>query len=384
MFKSRATRHVIFALLGVGAAFLAAASIDKPAQANDHHGGGYHVVYDDFKHGFTVGNPGDPAAKWFYFADETYVGDDGIESTSRRGLHVDASGENPHTGLPAFINTLAQEHVNGGIPGGVDHVKWLVYMNTLSSHGFPGIDAVPGQEIACESWLGGETYGTEFQPFGHSIKNPDDDLRLAAFAANSLDFESFMVFDWFVTNETIYAFYERLPFGREALGDYAAFSFAIPVARTHPDEKHHYKTALDKSKGTVRWVLDGEEVFKVDKIGFRIDRKYMTLDHGGTEGLVSPNQLACGMGMFTLLDAFLPSKQGLARLSDDPNLYFDPRVGEPTVEQFIDPQSKDQSRLFGQGASIDVKKIVVSSRPTDNHQHDHDEHDGHDDDCDHD
>jgi hypothetical protein len=146
------------------------------------------------------------------------------------------------------------------------------------------------------------------------------------------------------------------------LGNYAAFSFMIPVASRTPKQKHHLKIAYDKAAGTVRWLLDDVEVFRVDQIGKRIDRQYMTLDHGGVEEIVSPHQLNCGMGLFTLLDAALPSGQALVRLSAAPNFYYEPAVGEPTAETFVDESSSSGSRLFGQGAELRMQKYVVESR----------------------
>ncbi len=102
--------------------------------------------------------------------------------------------------------------------------------------------------------------------------------------------------------------------------------------------------------------------FSVDRIGHLIDRRYLTIDHGGVAQTVSPNQLACGMGMFTLLDAEQPSGTALVRLSSVPGFYFDPEVGEPAPQTFLDDESLAGNRLFGQGAEIRVKKYVVSSK----------------------
>src|SRR5690348_2478442 len=71
------------------------------------------LVWDDFQNGFSVNTTG---AKWFYFSDGSYVGDDGVVSTSPQGLTVAASGTNQSTGEPAFTRTLAQEDENGGLP----------------------------------------------------------------------------------------------------------------------------------------------------------------------------------------------------------------------------------------------------------------------------
>ena len=319
---------------------------------------GFRTVWDDFKDGFSAHGPD---SKWFYFTAGPYVGDDGIETTAGNSLQVISSGTSS-TGEPAFFRSIGQDDDNPyGLPGGLDHVKWLVYMNHLSSRGVAGFDAVDGQELACESWISGETYGTGQHPFGDAVVNPDDDLRLASVAMNTIDMESWMVFDFFLTNQTIYAFYERLPFGREQLGNYAAFSFMIPVAKRNLKSEHHLKVAYDKSAGIVRWLVDDTEVFRVDHIGHLIDRQYMTIDHGGLEETVSPNQLDCGMGMFTLLDGHLPSGSSLVRLSSEPDLYFNPELGMPVAETFVDDQSLESSRLFGQGAKLSVDKYVVES-----------------------
>ncbi len=335
-----------------------------PALGQESEGGkdsGFRIVWDDFKKGFDAQGAD---AKWFYFAAGPYIGDDGIESISQNRLQVVASGTNAETGQPAFVRTIGQEDENpSGLPGGLDHVKWLVYMNQLSSRGIPGFDALPGQELACETWISGKTFGTTGHPFGQAVVNPEDDLRLASVAMNTVDLESWMVFDFFLTNERVYAFYERLPFGREQLGNYAAFSFMIPVAEREPNDRHHLKIAYDKAAGTVRWLVDDVEVFRVDQIGHLIDRQYMTIDHGGVEETVSPNQLNCGMGMFTLLDAHLPSGIGLVRLSSQPDFYFNPEVGAPEAETFVDDQSLESNRLFGQGAKLEILQYVVESRP---------------------
>jgi hypothetical protein len=198
------------------------------------------------------------------------------------------------------------------------------------------------------------------------VSDPGDDLRLASSAMNTIDFDTFMVFDLFVTNRRIYAFYERLPFGRDRFGNYAAFSYMIPVATRTPDEWHVLKIAYDKSAGTVRWFVNNREVFRVTRIGRRIDRQYLTLDHGGVEADVSPNQLDGGMGTFTLLDGYRPSDKALVRLSKAASFYYDVGTGQvaaPGGGYFRDESSAPGSRLFGQGAELRVQAYAVSSRP---------------------
>jgi len=313
------------------------------------------IKWDDFSQGFTQD-------KWFNFEAGFYVGDDGIVTTSNKGLKVVSSGTNPTTGEPAFTKTLAQEDVNGGLPGAIDHVKWLAYMNHTSSKGVPGFDAVSGKVLSFETWMSGRTFGTQNHPFGDAIEDPND-IRLASFAFNTMDMESFMVFDFFITNNQIYAFYERLPLGRDTLGNYAAFSYKIPVMKRNPEDVHRLKISYDPDKGTISWFVNNSKVFQVDKIGYHIDRKYMILDHGGEEELVKPTQLVAGLGLFTLMDAYENGK-GLVKLSTEEDFYFDPLQDESTPLEFVDNKSLETNRIFGQGAQLEVKKVNVLYTPS--------------------
>jgi hypothetical protein len=319
-------------------------------------------VWDDFSAGISIGPIGS-SAKWFYFAtpDGSFVGDDGITSTAHSTLTVIPKGSNPTTHRPAFSKTVAQEQTSG-LPGGLDHVKWLVYMNHLSSSGFPGFDAPPGQKLVCQTTLGGATLGTTGHPFGDAVSSAEDDLRLASFALTAIDFQTYMVFDIFYTNRRIYAVYEHLPFGRQSMGgpygEYAAFTYAVPIANRSPGDVHTVATVYDRSAGVMSWMVDGQERFRVNNLGFRIGRTNMLLDHGGTEGSFLPTQLDCGMGMFSLLDGHGTQNEGLVKLSTTSNFYFNPTVGAPRPERFVDPDSRPASRLFGQGA------VLVARRPS--------------------
>ncbi|MFT3776177.1 MAG: DUF6081 family protein [Minicystis sp.] len=154
-------------------------------------------------------------------------------------------------------------------------------MNNQSSKGVVGFDAVPGQELACEARVSGQVFGTHGHPFGHqAVWDPDADPRLGAVATSAFDPETFMIFNFLLTNEVIYAFYEHPPFARDVYGNYAAFTYAIPVAMRCPYQEHDLKIAYDKAAGRVRWLVDGVEVYRVEAIGARIDRHFMLLESG--------------------------------------------------------------------------------------------------------
>jgi Family of unknown function (DUF6081) len=152
--------------------------------------------------------------------------DDGIVSTSARGLFVKAAGTNPQTGEPAFSETSTGED---------DHVKWMVDTRHLSSNSIPGFDAAVGKEIEISMWARGRTFGTAAHPFGTAVVDPNTDLRLASFAMNTIDYETGMVFDVWMTNNAVYPYYERLNLTGTA--NYAVFSSVFqPVSRA-PDEQ---------------------------------------------------------------------------------------------------------------------------------------------------
>ena len=324
----------------------------------------FRVVWDDFQSGFTTGAVGS-SARWFFQSAGPFTFNDGVATTDSAGLHVAPPGVNPVTGNPAFSMTVGQEgSVDNplGLPGDLDHPKWLAYANHLSSIGTPGFDLVPGQELACEAVISGRTFGTGQSPF-HGV-SPDTDVRLANYSLTSIDTESFVIAEFFVTNNVVYALYERLAAARGTLGNYAAFTYQVPVALTRPGQAQRLALAFDKAAGTIRWLIDRQEVFRINRIGELLPRIAMTIDHGGTPTLVSPRSIDCGLGMFTLLDGARPLDTGLVELSNAAGYYFDPLFGPPTPGRFFDTQSLHQDRLWGQGARLDVGRVVFASRLT--------------------
>jgi hypothetical protein len=328
----------------------------------------YTWMWDDFSQGFSADDP--YSSPWFYAQLGSFVAADGnVTADGTDKLRVASSGANPYTGLPAFTLTLPQDsEAQSGVPAQLDHAKWVTYMNHPASSGLPGFDAVYGEELACQTWIGGQTHGTEFHPFGIEVQDPQDDVRLATFGQATFDFETGMAFDFLFTNNTVYAVYERSALLRPFLGNYAAFLYAIPVKqRPYLGSWHHTKILYDRSAGIVRWILDGEQVFQVTQVGRHIDRQWMYIDHGGWEQDVDMRQLSCGMGMFTLLDAhkspgYVSWQGGLVRLADWSTPYIYPATGQYSY-WFWDEYSQYQHRLFGQGAEMRVWEYWVSSTP---------------------
>jgi hypothetical protein len=335
------------------AAALLVAGASAPAAAHP----GYRVVWDDFDQGWSANAPG---ARWLNFSVGSFVGDDGLVSTAGHQLSVVAPGVNPVTHLPAFLKTVGWDEPD---LTPFDHVKWLAVMNHVSSRGVLGFDAVAGQELVCEATVSGQIFGAHQHPFGNAVKDADQDPRLGAVATSAFDLETFLIFNFLLTNERIYAFYEHPVFARGQYGDYASFIYAIPVAARCPLDRHKLAIAYDKARGRVRWLVDGVEVYRIDALGARPDRHHLLTDRGGADMIFAPEQLDCGMGTFTFLDGYGATGRGLVQVDVDASSYFNPRHGEPAAESFLDATSAYGSRLFGQGAAMEVGRYVIESHP---------------------
>jgi hypothetical protein len=305
---------------------------------------------DDFRSGFDTS----AAGRW---AVAVPGNDDAIPSTSSRGLKIIPKGINPATRAPAFSLTFPQ--ATGDTAGWLDHVKFMDSPRHTATNGTLGYDIPANGSLSCTSDMAVTVTGVDKHPFGKNVTDAQSDLRLAAGASNSNNLDTGLVFDWMITNGTVYAYYERLQVpGTDA----AVFSYAVPVAKRTPGEKDTYQVTIDQHRSRATWTLNGRKVLSVDKIGARaLDRQFMIIDGGGTDNVVAPAQLNCGVAAFTLLDGAGANGRGLVRLDGHPNTYFAPRLGAPVAQTFLDDKALAKNRLFGQGVQLNVSRFEVSS-----------------------
>ncbi|MEU1378392.1 DUF6081 family protein [Streptomyces triculaminicus] len=324
-----------------------------PATANAAEDGeeGSHTVFsDNFQSGFDTTN------KWFQMPVGGLTSGDGITSTSTAGLKIVPSGKDS-AGNPAFAYTTGQQSAGG--QGDADHLKYLASPRHYSTKGFPGWDTPDFGTQSCNTRMGVTTTNTDKHPFGAAVSNAQTDPRLASGALVSFDQETNMVFDFFVTNNTVYAFYERL---RSPGSTYASFSYAVPVMTITKGQQVSYSITLDQQRTRARWKVNGVTMLTVSKIGTRaLDRKYLLIDHGGNDEVVAPRQMQCALGTFTLLDGSGADGKGLVKLDSTANSYYKPSVGAPTAQSFFDDQSLAGNRLWGQGAQLQVSSFSVSA-----------------------
>lgn len=316
------------------------------------HDGRPALFHDDFRNGF------DTVARWLLRPRGGLEHGDGTVRCSPEGLTVTPTGTDPLTGRPAFAVTYGQDCPEGGWN---DHMKWVALTRHVARTGVPGFDVPGSGALTCTVTMSGERTGVDRHPFGAAVADPWADPRLGMVSMVTVDVETHMVFDFALTDTTVYALYERPPApGRR----YASFCYAIPVADRTPGQWHTCRIRVDQGGGRVTWLLDGRAVLATDRIGRRaFGRADMLLDHGGAEERVRLRQLACGLGMFTLLDGAGPDGRGLVRLDAAPGFYRSPRHDEPVPQSFVDERSLPARRLWGAGAVLRARAVDITVSP---------------------
>jgi hypothetical protein len=291
-----------------------------------------------------------PNKEFSYFQAGDFVANDAKLSSSCRGLTINS-----------YPYTIYGEGI-------LDHVKFLIFTNRVFN--------VPKKgEMSFNAKLSMEAIGIQNHPFGAQVQDPQSDFRLAASAFNVLSLSNGFIFDFIITNTKIYALYERLDIARGVFGNYAAFTFAIPVVDIRPLETHLYTISFNGQEKSVRWLVDNNEVYKVFMTGTLVSRQFMGLDLGGQEEILFPTSLQIGFGTFTILDAYSPcnvltpaldggsicqfpdNEMGLTQLT--PLGYeLNPRTGASPA-QFETDGSNVADHIWGQGTILKLEKIFV-------------------------
>lgn len=336
--------------------------------------GKFTLFYDDFRCGFF---PGRPQSSYNFLS----IPSAGLISSNDAAGGVSASFQSLIINSTPFTFTTNN---------GNDHVKFLVYQAPYNA-------PKRGVEIVYEGILSVQQTGLEnipssIQATGGSligVNNVNSDIRLAAGGFNCLDPENLIVFDFLISNEDIYAFYERLPFNRTEWGgtgpNYIAFSHGIPVAKRNTADPGNdfvkLAIAYNYQDNYVRWIVNDIEVFKVNRLGYPLERKYRMLEHN-TPGVISapaqlvrPKQLQFGFGTFSLMDMYNPQNPGqvnnsaLVDLTSGGSLpAVNPIVtnvnGRTIPATFILPYSATGNTgftgtNFGQGAILRIKYLTV-------------------------
>lgn len=284
-------------------------------------------------------DPSDPDSPWAYsFTDLA-----NLEVTN----HISEGRLNQI--VNPFTTTVPQ-----GPTGGLDHVKVLQYLKEPTIATGEGI-------IRFNARMGAQHYNVSDHPFPNSrVRNPEDDLRLANCMLNLIDLNTFVVADFVLTNTGIWAFYERLPFGRTPSNNYHSFTQVKKVLQRTPDQLHRLSIEYNAPFGSISWYIDNEVVMNVFTIGHPLVGTGVVtiIDLGGVDQVVSPTGFSSGFGCFTILDAVDPNNPdgvGLVKLDNTPGQYVAPA-------SFHDTNSMSYNRLWGQGSILTVGSFNINSK----------------------
>lgn len=304
-----------------------------------------------------------------YFTSGSTAGDDAVVTYDATNKYLDV---NSATFSKTWTAATPDKY------GALDHVKYLVFNNKPIDLYDDGSEIFYESSIACKQIIG--TIPAALQP---GITDPNADIRLGSGALNLIEYSSNIVFDLFLSNNTIYAYYERLPFNRSDYGGtgtlYQAFSYAIPIGhRNSVDPLSDFvKVAIgvNRTEGYVRYFVDDIEQFRINRIGYPLDRKYCIAEIGGTPEHVEPKKLFFGFGHFTLLDMTNPLNITNPTVADGGPYANSPLLQLGLAAGYVDPHkvavsdgsaiqstflsTSDVNRLFNNGARTRLKYLRV-------------------------
>jgi len=305
-------------------------------------------------------------ATWTYYADENVVADQGSLTTGCKG---------------GLLDTKVYTETSGGQTNNPysDNYKYFIYAKEPV--------AVPrAGNLVVQFLASARTFKTDDNPFPEALKSDaGDDVRFAAGYFSVFDpfvsdisrpLADGLTFSFFLTNDRVYASYQRMAKIDSETGiasSHAAFNFLIPVKVRKFCDLHEMKVVLNHSNRIVSWRLDGREVFRVNKVGYLLNREFMLSDLGGTEADAFPETIQYGFGSMTMLDSypaclrsdqcrsckFPDMRQAFVQTVLNPENYKNPPLNHGRPAVFWDTTGAEKNRLWGQGSTTHIRRLAV-------------------------
>ena len=231
------------------------------------------LFYDDFSNGFS---PNTPTSPYQYFTPTSTDAAGGI-TASKNNLTIRSS---PYTYTA---------------PTPLDSIKYAVvtknYFNAPST-GELVFETIMSAQQTGLSGLPDYLKSTDGGVIGVNNVNSDVRLSYGYFAIGDL-ITTLLICGFILTNEDIYVTYVRPPFGKVQYGgpgpDYNSFECIIPVRKRNViDPSNDFvKLSLgyNYTENYIRYSINDEEVYRINRLGFPIERQYEILNNN------TPNQL---------------------------------------------------------------------------------------------
>jgi Family of unknown function (DUF6081) len=299
---------------------------------NPNRPGATVIVYDDFQKpgGYTLA---DYNEKW-----SVSLGEMAIEDTRRFDNQTFSISATPfRTGKDSSV---------------FDHLKYSAISKQLFAVPVIGSISV-SMDIAAETpgaVVGHVVHGTYVQsdaPYAATVLQGQQ----AAATLSMVDFGTGQVFDWYVSGNTPFPLYERLPssitgsaehVGIDKMFTQITHEVAIATGVPHTVAIRYTR---DPRRARVEFLLDGKRVTKIDDVGVPLDAQ--GVKYSGIYPSLGPgellreriNSVAIAHGLLNLIDAFPFQHPEAPALS----------VSVPL-----------QERLFGQGAKARFAHVVVT------------------------
>ena len=271
---------------------------------------------------------------------------------------------------PYFYNSAS----GNGI---LDHVKFTQFLQPI---------AIPNKgALQFKVRIGGTIVQPAILP---SFISQPNDPRTGSFGLVLLT-NDFVAMNLLVTNNKIYAFYERLPFGWSATTTYSSFSAAHFVKSRTPTDIHDLELTFDKKNNKLIYVVDGIKV-EIDHPGLQPHKIYedgksynnnffIVLERNPPRPTnlrtdrVNPTSATLGFGTFTTMDmgdydvaiSSNTVSPGYIRLQDNyirpTSFLFNKSLPVPPGSKPLNSNDPQITTVYGQGAIIDVYKLLVNS-----------------------
>lgn len=247
------------------------------------------LLVDDFT-SFNIGGTSPGYDQFVLLQQGTFIADRGIVTSNYTGTYITSILTPPPTPDPR------------------DYVVWLVYREKSFPHPSDAEIIVQStfsvKDLApppCKSLIGITNLFNI--PYGNNI------IPLTS--------------DMLVVGDIIYGIYEILPFNKpefthQNVTDYAAFTSAIPIGdKRDMDPRTGEFTggmAYNKTGGYWRFLINGEERFRVTNIGQYPNPKYIVANYGGPPTNLVLDNVHVGYGMFAVSNAIVECS-GLIKLT---------------------------------------------------------------------